>query len=175
FFRDTTSLGVDTISPYSAEVTNLAAGTYAISAAATDNLGAKATNSITLIVNARPTVTLNTPTNGAIFAAPATVAIEASATDTDGTVSQVQFYTNSAMLSADTIAPYQATAANLPAGTYNLLAVATDNRSATGTSSVATISVVTPVPIVLSGPQRLSATQFQFRYTANPGLRYVVE
>jgi len=34
---------------------------------------------------------------------------------------------------------------------------------------------VNPVAIVLSGPQRLSATQFQFRYTANPGLRYVIE
>jgi len=175
FFRDTTSLGVDTISPYSAEVTNLAAGTYAISAVATDNLGAKATNSITLIVNARPTVTLSSPTNGAIFAAPATVAIQASATDTDGTISQVQFFTNSASLLIDTAAAYEATAANLPAGTYNLLAVATDNRSATGTSSVATISVVNPVDVVLGQAQRLSGTNFQFRYTANPGLRYVVE
>ena len=175
FFRDTTSLGVDTINPYSAEVTNLAAGTYAISAVATDNLGAKATNSITLIVNARPTVTLSSPANGAIFAASATVAIEASAADTDGTISQVQFFTNSAPLLIDTAAAYEATAANLPAGTYNLLAVATDNRSATATSSVATISVVNPVDVVLSGVQRLSGTNFQFRYTANPGLRYVVE
>jgi hypothetical protein len=156
-------------------VTNLAPGTYAISAVATDNLGAKATNSIALIVNAPPTVTLTSPTNGAIFAAPATVAIEASAADTDGTISQVQFFTNSAPLLIDTTAPYQATAANLPAGTYNLLAVATDNRNASATSSVATISVVNPVDVVLSGVQRLSGTNFQFRYTANPGLRYVVE
>ena len=175
FLRGATSLGVDTISPYSTNVSNLAAGTYTISAVATDNLGLRATNSITLIVNARPTVTLNTPTNGAVFAAPATVAIEASATDSDGTISQVQFFTNSAPRLTDTLAPYQATVANLPAGTYNLLAVATDNRSATGTSTVATISVVNPVAIVLSGPQRLTATQFQFRYTANPGLRYIVE
>jgi len=175
FFRDTTSLGVDTISPYSAEVTNLAAGAYTLSAVATDNQSARATNSITVIVNARPTVTLSSPTNGAIFAAPATVAIEAGVADTDGTIFQVQFLTNSAPLLIDTTAPYQATAANLPAGTYNLLAVATDNRNASATSSVATISVVNPVDVVLSGVQRLSGTNFQFRYTANPGLRYVVE
>jgi len=125
--------------------------------------------------NTPPTVTLTSPTNGAIFAAPATVAIQASATHTDGTISQVQFFTNSASLLIDTTAAYEATAANLPAGTYNLLAVATDNRNASATSSVATISVVNPVDVVLSGVQRLSGTNFQFRYTANPGLRYVVE
>jgi hypothetical protein len=31
------------------------------------------------------------------------------------------------------------------------------------------------VPIVLSSPRRLTATNFQFNYTANPGLTYVVE
>jgi plastocyanin len=175
FFRGTTSLGIDTTSTYSVGVTNLVAGTYTLSAVATDNQSTRATNSITLIVNSRPTVTLNTPTNGAIFAAPATVAMEASASDTDGTISQVRFLTNSGSLLVDPTVPYQATAANLPAGTYNLSAIATDNRSAFGTSIVATILVVNPVPIVLSGPQHLSATQFQFRYTANPGLRYVVE
>ena len=125
--------------------------------------------------NTPPTVTITTPSNGAIFAAPATVAIQASATDTDGTISQVQFFTNSASLLIDTAAAYEATAANLPAGAYNLFAVATDNRNASATSSVATISVVNPVDVVLSGAQRLSGTNFQFRYTANPGLRYVVE
>jgi len=175
FFRDSTSLGTDTTSPYSVGVTSLAAGTYTISAVATDNLGVTATNSITLIINAQPTVTLNNPTNGAILAAPATVAIEAGATDADGTITQVRFLTNSASLLVDTIPPYQATAANLPAGTYNITAIATDNRSTTATSTVATVTVVNPVAVVLSGAQRSSGTNFQFRYTANPGLRYVVE
>src|SRR5436190_2957035 len=73
--------------------------------------------------NTPPTVSITSPANGAIFAAPATVAIQASATDTDGTISQVQFFTNSTSLLIDTEAAYEATAANLPAGTYNLLAV----------------------------------------------------
>jgi plastocyanin len=175
FFRGATSLGVDTASPYSGGATNLAAGTYTISAVATDNLGATATNSISVIINARPTVTVNNPTNGAIFAAPATVALEASATDVDGTITQVRFLTNSASLLVDPTSPYQATAANLPAGTYNISAIATDNRSATSTSTVATITVVNPVAVVLSGSRHMGATQFQFRYTANPGLRYIVE
>src|SRR5688572_21197655 len=54
FFLDSTSLGTDTVSPYSANVANLAAGTYTLSAVATDNQSARATNSITVIVNAQP-------------------------------------------------------------------------------------------------------------------------
>ena len=34
---------------------------------------------------------------------------------------------------------------------------------------------MTPLPIALSAPQRLSASTFQFSYSANPGLTYVVQ
>jgi hypothetical protein len=64
---------------------------------------------------------------------------------------------------------------NLAAGSYTLKAVATDNAGATNTSAGVTISVVTPVAIVLSSPKRLSASAFQFSYSANPGLRYLVQ
>ncbi|HYM85795.1 MAG TPA: Ig-like domain-containing protein, partial [Pseudoxanthomonas sp.] len=43
FFRGTSSLGVDTSSPYSVTWTNAAAGSYAIKAVATDNGGASTT------------------------------------------------------------------------------------------------------------------------------------
>jgi hypothetical protein len=63
---------------------------------------------------------------------------------------------------------------NLAAGPYTLTAVATDDAGAATTSTDVSINVVTPVPIVLSAPQRLSATSFQFSHSANPGLSYVV-
>jgi chitinase len=44
FFRGTTSLGIDTTSPYSVTWTNAAAGSYAIKAVATDNAGATGTS-----------------------------------------------------------------------------------------------------------------------------------
>lgn len=44
FFRGNTSLGIDTTSPYSATWTNAAAGSYAITAVATDNAGATTTS-----------------------------------------------------------------------------------------------------------------------------------
>src|SRR5262249_40484795 len=54
-------------------------------------------------------------------------------------------------------------------------AVATDNLGATNTSTNITFTVVTPVAVTLTNPALLSATQFKFTYSANPGLRYVVE
>jgi len=51
FFNDSASLDIDTTNPYGVPVNNLAAGTYTLSAVATDNLGAKATNSVRLTVN----------------------------------------------------------------------------------------------------------------------------
>jgi hypothetical protein len=46
FFNGSTSLGIDNTSGYSVPVNNLAPGTYTLSAVATDNTGAKATNSV---------------------------------------------------------------------------------------------------------------------------------
>ncbi|SDY77573.1 Chitinase [Lysobacter sp. yr284] len=56
FFRGGTSLGVDTTAPYSATWTNAAAGSYAITAVATDNDGASTTSAAANI-----TVTTGTP------------------------------------------------------------------------------------------------------------------
>ena len=56
-----------------------------------------------------------------------------------------------------------------------LSAVATDNAGLSATNEV-TISVVTPVPLVLGAPTPLSS-QFiaEFNYSANVGLSYVVQ
>src|SRR5262249_16586555 len=51
FFVGDTSIGVGLDSPYSASVSDLAAGTYTLSAIATDNQGAQSTNSIRITVS----------------------------------------------------------------------------------------------------------------------------
>jgi Bacterial Ig domain len=62
FFNGAVSVGVDTTSPYSVPISNLAAGNYTFSAVATDNLGATATDSINVVVNSPPqSVTLVNP------------------------------------------------------------------------------------------------------------------
>jgi alpha-beta hydrolase superfamily lysophospholipase len=52
--------------------------------------------------------------------------------------------------------------------------VATDNGGLTATNAV-TIHVVTPIAIVLSSPRFLPPADFQFNYTANTGLTYIIQ
>jgi hypothetical protein len=86
----------------------------------------------------------------------------------------VQFLIGSTILTNEPVAPFSATTNNLAAGSYTFSAIASDNSGAKATNAI-TISVVTPVPIALSGPQQLAPANFQFSYTANTGLRYVVQ
>ncbi len=73
-----------------------------------------------------------------------------------------------------TSSPYSVVVNNLGAGDYTFSAVATDNGGLRATNAIV-VHVVTPVPIVLSALQRPSPTSFQFNYSANVGLRYVVQ
>jgi hypothetical protein len=120
-----------------------------------------------------PMVTITNPANGAVFAAPANVTIAAGATVSSGTVTNVAFFGNSSPLGSRQGAPFSITANNLSAGPYALTAVATAAGIST-TSSVVNISVVTPVVTSLSAPVT-SNNQFSFGYSANQGLRYVIE
>jgi plastocyanin len=124
--------------------------------------------------NVPPTVSITNLTSGAVFATPASVTIRATASDSDGNVTNVQFRVGSTVIGNATAAPYAATTNNLPAGNYTLSAVASDNKGAMTTNSVA-ISVVTPADVVLSSFQWLNPSSFRFTYTANTGLRYVVQ
>jgi len=125
-------------------------------------------------VDAPPTVTIFKPTNGSVFAAPATLALTATASEANGSVTNVEFFQGGTSLAKIMKAPYSVSVNNLAAGDYALSAVATDNSGVRATNSI-TIRVVTPVAVALSSPNRVSATLFQFRYTANPGLSYLVQ
>ena len=129
--------------------------------------------------NTVPTVNLVSPTNGATYASPATIALTATAKDNDGSITNVQFFNGTTLLGTVTNfvvsnTNFSFTASNLTSGTYNIKAVAKDNGGATNTSSVATISVVTPVNVSLTS-QAVSNGLFRFQYPVNPGLTYVVQ
>jgi plastocyanin len=123
--------------------------------------------------NVPPAVTITNPLNGAVLAAPATVNLAARASDTDGTVANVQFFQGNSALGIVTASPYTVTIGGLAPGVYTFSAIATDNSGGKNTNAVS-VTVVAPVPVVLSSPLQGSALSFQFSYTANPGLRYVV-
>jgi chitinase len=213
FFNGSTSLGSVTAAPYSYTWSNVAAGTYTITAKATDNSGAVTTSAaVTIVVgngggntgscngiaawtatgvyvngnqvvyngkiyqakwwtqneqpdintgdgkpwqyisdcngsgggggtNTPPVVSITSPAAGATFTAPATVTIQATASDADGSVAKVEFFNGSTSLGAVTASPYSVTWSNVAAGSYSITAVATDNAGATTTSSAMAITV----------------------------------
>jgi endoglucanase len=87
--------------------------------------------------NNPPTVNITSPANGATLPAGTTsVTVNATASDSDGTVSSVKFYRGATLISTDTTAPYSAVVTGLSAGSFTLKATATDNKGATSDSSV---------------------------------------
>jgi plastocyanin len=127
--------------------------------------------------NLPPSVAITAPTNGATFAAPWTGTIQANTSDTDDTVSKVDFFAGTTLLgTVSNPPPSFGLGVTIPsAGTYILKGVATDSRGATNTSAGVAVNIITPQAITLSSPQKPSATSFQFSYTADPGLNYIIK
>jgi hypothetical protein len=120
-----------------------------------------------------PTVTLTNPVSGAVFAAPASINLKASASVSGGTVTNVEYFAGTTSLGHATTSPFAVTG-NLPnPGSYALKAVATAS-GLSATSSVVNITVVSPTPVTLTPPTFVGG-QFSFSYSADPGLRYVVQ
>ncbi|TWI90920.1 glycosyl hydrolase family 18 protein [Chitinophaga japonensis] len=93
--------------------------------------------------NNAPVVNITSPANNATFTAPASISIQAAATDSDGSITKVEFFNGSAKLGETASAPYSFTWANVAAGTYTLTAKATDNANGATTSAAVTIVVST--------------------------------
>lgn len=160
FYAGTTLLGTKSASPFSFNWTTASAGTFSLTAKATDNRGAVVTSTaVSIIVNTAPTVTLTAPSSGAIYAAPATIPLQATASDSDGTVAKVEFYNGATKLSTDTSSPYSFNWMNVATGTYTLTAKATDNRGLTATSAGVTVGVVSPPAVTLTSP--IAGASFQ--------------
>ncbi|MET0442489.1 MAG: Ig-like domain-containing protein [Casimicrobiaceae bacterium] len=154
FLRDGAVIGMTNVSPYAMNWTGVQAATYSLTARATDDRGATATSApVTVAVrppNAPPTVTLAAPAIDARFTAPASIALAANASDTDGSVVRVDFLQGSATIGSATVPPFAATWSNVAPGTYSLTARATDNFGATAVSSPVVVVVTANAPPVVS-------------------------
>ncbi|MDP2726079.1 MAG: Ig-like domain-containing protein, partial [Dehalococcoidia bacterium] len=128
FFADAQELGQDTSSPYSLPWSSPSLGSHTLTAQAYDDAGTLAVSTevnVTITVPAQnlpPEVSLVNPTPGAVFVTNANIALSATATDSDGAVSKVEFYQGATKLGEDTGAPYSYTWNSAPAGSYLLTA-----------------------------------------------------
>ena len=158
FFNGTTKLGEDTTAPYSFSWSGVGAGSYSLTARATDDLGGITTSLAAGITvndpapppppppppppNTPPTVSVTYPVDAAIFTWKPSITITATASDSDGTVTKVEFRDGTTLLGQDTSAPYSYVWRNVPSGSHSLTARATDNRGATTTSTAVGIVVL---------------------------------
>lgn len=88
-----------------------------------------------------PEVALTSPGLGAIFTAGDTIPLEALASDSDGSITKVEFYHGSTLIGTDTTSPYSYPWTGMAPGSYNLTARATDNSGKSRTSAAVGITV----------------------------------
>lgn len=153
--------------PYSTHWYATKVGEYMVTGVATDNTGMTTTSRPVKVIinetiipepeptpvpNQAPVVSLTSPSGGATFNAPATISISANASDSDGTVSSVQFYSNNQLIGTATASPYRINWNNVAAGTYSLQAVVTDNGGIAVGSNVVSIKVNQPPVANAGGP-----------------------
>ena len=94
--------------------------------------------------NNPPSVSITSPAPSAVFTAPASVSLAASAHDPDGQIARVFFFVNGALRSTDTTAPYAFEWSNVAPGRYTLKATAVDDGGASVTAAAVSITVAPP-------------------------------
>ncbi|HEY0805463.1 MAG TPA: cellulose binding domain-containing protein, partial [Pseudonocardiaceae bacterium] len=88
-----------------------------------------------------PTVAITSPTQGQTFTAPATIPIAATASESGGTISKVEFFAGTTLLSTATTSPYTFNWTGVAAGTYSLTAEAFDAAGTTAASGSVSVTV----------------------------------
>jgi hypothetical protein len=150
FFNGATKLGEATAAPYTFTWSSVPAGSYTVTARATDNLGGTTTSAAATITvssgaNTPPQVALTYPdANSANWGFKPTITLTASASDPDpqGRVTTVEFLDGSKLIASDTTAPYSYIWKNVPQGSHTLYARATDNAGGVATSSPGVVITV---------------------------------
>jgi beta-glucanase (GH16 family) len=89
--------------------------------------------------NVAPTVAITSPSEGSVFNSGSVVAINATASDSDGSVAKVEFFANGTSIGTDFSSPYTVNW-TIGTGSYSLTARATDNSGATTTSAPVNVS-----------------------------------
>ena len=158
--------------------TGLANGTtnyYVVSAFNPAGAGANSTEVSAKPTNVPPVISWVIPTNNSTFIQPKTITLTASATDADGTVTNVAFFNGTTLLgnvASGVGSQYSLTWNNAAVGSYTLSARATDNSGVTNTSPATINLVVQPLTLTMPGTQING--QFRLTFQGQNGQNYVL-
>jgi len=140
FFNGSIKLGQDLTSPYTFVWNNVPAGSYSLTAKATNSQNAVTTSAVVSILvsvpSTPPVVNITSPANNSVFTAGSNISITATATDANGTVTRVEFFSGTTKLGEDLTSPYSFQWNNVPEGTFLITAKATDNQGVTATDEI---------------------------------------
>lgn len=158
FFDGATFLGGTSNIPYSITV-SLATGLHALTAVATDNGGLSTTSAVVNVsvsaANVPPSVAITNPADNAVFGNTDTVTVQASASDADGSVTNVQLFNGTVLLRSFSTGPYsfsgKSISGNFTLGTNTLTAVAMDNLGASTTSAPVHLIIARYLPAITNG------------------------
>lgn len=92
--------------------------------------------------NEAPIVQITTPEDGSIFAIDEVIEIIADASDSDGTIEQVEFFVDGESIGIERLAAYDVLMEDYEIGMYTLTAISTDDQGLTTTSEPVTIEIV---------------------------------
>lgn len=169
-----------TNAPYEFIIPQAPLGNYTLHAKVYDDAGQTAESSkINIAVvasiesNKAPSVQVVTPKQNHQYVHGEKLLIEANASDPDGYVAKVEFYSGANLLGSSTTAPYKFEVNNVPVGNYVLKAKAIDNKGLATLSSGVNVSVISAtVPNQAPTVSIVTPTQ-NHKYTA--GQQVVIE
>jgi len=158
FFDGGTFLGGTNNTPYTVTA-NLGTGAHALTAVATDNAGLSTTSAVVNVTvnvtNVPPSVTITNPPDNATFGNTDTINVGVSASESGGTVTNVQLFNGAVLLRSFATGPYNfsgtAIAGSFALGTNTLIAVATDNLGAMATSAPVHVIIARYLPPITNG------------------------
>jgi hypothetical protein len=155
FLANGIPLGIDNSTPYSLSWKPSAAGTYSLTAQATDSAG-NITNSgahvVVVLANEVPKPKVSAPATGATIRVGIGITVAANATDLDGSIASVEFFANGVSLGTSTKPPYQVQWTPAAEGVYRLTVSAVDNAGAVGMSAPVLVSAsIAAVDTVYTG------------------------
>ena len=151
FFVNNVSVGVDNSSPYSVTYTAVLGSGQQVKAVATDNLGLTGTSNIVtmnVLANVPATVSMTGPAANGIYSSYVNagagtltpMTFTATAADSDGSVTQVEFFVDGVSVGVDATSPYSVVW-NSTSGTKVVTAKATDSNGAITTSATLTLVI----------------------------------
>jgi len=114
---------------------------------------------VTALGNIAPSVSLTSPANGAVFPFGANITLTASATASNGVITNVSFLRELTKLGDDATPPHSIVWNSAPAGTFTLRATTADSLGGTATSA--------PVNVTIHAPMGLSAFKVNVNFQTN--------